>query len=110
MNEETKKILHLPITKEYFDKIVRGEKHTEYREYKLYWITRLMYYGFASKKDRFKNFDEIHFRNGYRKDSPFMRTKHEGTILKKAYFPIKRRQEYCFLIGIGEILETKNYN
>ena len=36
-----KRDLHLIVTKEWFDKIVSGEKTIEYREIKQFWISRL---------------------------------------------------------------------
>lgn len=50
----------LPIKKKWFDMIKSGEKKHEYREIKPYYNSRF--------KD--KLFEEIVFRNGYRKDSP----------------------------------------
>lgn len=34
------KILELPLKKEWYDMIERGEKREEYREYKEYWFKR----------------------------------------------------------------------
>lgn len=42
MNRADKKILHLILKKEFFDQIKSGEKTSEYRDYKLFWIKRLM--------------------------------------------------------------------
>lgn len=38
-----KKVLTLSVKKEWFDKIVSGEKTEEYREIKPYWVARLFY-------------------------------------------------------------------
>lgn len=38
-----KKVLTLSVKKEWFDKIVSGEKTEEYREVKPYWVARLFY-------------------------------------------------------------------
>jgi hypothetical protein len=62
-----KKILHLTLKKKWFDLIASGEKKIEYREDKPYWQKRLL------DGEEYKPFDEIHFRNGYSKDAPFMR-------------------------------------
>ena len=40
-----KKVLTLSVKKEWFDKIVSGEKKEEYREIKPYWVARLFYNG-----------------------------------------------------------------
>lgn len=53
-------ILHLNLTKKWFDMILSGEKREEYREWKEYWHTRL----------RNRKYDIVRFRNGYQKDAP----------------------------------------
>jgi len=99
--------LKLTLTKEWFDLIAKGEKVFEYREYKPHWISRLI-------KNGIKNFNEVHFTNGYGKHRPFMRVKFIGAgILNGANIkpengePIDNDKIY-FVIGLGEILETKN--
>ena len=57
-----KKIIHLNLKKEWYDKIKSGEKTIEYREYKSYWIKRLL-----------NPFDEIHFKNGYKKNAEIIK-------------------------------------
>jgi len=49
----------LTLKKEWFDKILSGEKSVEYREYKPYWQVRLR-----------KGPTSILFRNGYSKNAP----------------------------------------
>ena len=88
-----KKILHLTLKKKPFDLIASGKKKEEYREAKTYWINRLL------RKDK-KMFDEIYFKNGYKKDSPFMRVECKGIDL--------RVDDNIFVIKLGKILETKN--
>lgn len=39
---ESKKILSLTLKKEFFDQIKSGEKTSEFREHKAFWIKRLM--------------------------------------------------------------------
>lgn len=65
MNRADKKILHLILKKEFFDQIKSGEKTSEFREFKAFWIKRLM-----QSNGSFKHFDLVHFRNGYHKDAP----------------------------------------
>lgn len=62
MDGKMTRILHLTLMKKWFDLIAAGKKKIEYREIKPYWIKRLS-----------KDYDEIHFKNGYNKDCPFMR-------------------------------------
>lgn len=88
-----RRVLSLNLMGEYFDAIVDGTKKTEYREYKPYWKTRL----------EGRDYDEIHFRNGYAKKVPFMRVRFKG--VKK----IKRGGQAVFAIALGRILELRNY-
>ena len=81
-----KKILYLTLNRKWFDKIATGEKKIEYRDIKPYWIKRVEH----------KNYDEVYFRNGYQKNSPFMRVKYEG---------YKKTNRYELKLGI--ILEIK---
>lgn len=87
------RILHLTLKKKWFDLIASGEKKIEYREIKPYWTKRL----YA------KCFDEIHFRNGYAKDSPFMRVEFLGSDANGKFEGLK-----CYRIYLGEILELRN--
>jgi len=80
------RILHLTLKKEYFDLIASGEKTEEYRERKPYWMSRLLG----------RTYDEIHFRNGYRPDSPFMRVECKGIIPSQSHYVIK----------LGKVLES----
>lgn len=59
------KILHLTLTKEWFDLVVSGTKTEEYREKKPYWAKRLLN-------------DAIKFRNGYQKSSPNGLVRYQG--------------------------------
>ena len=85
--EVMKKILHLTLMKRWFDEIASGQKKIEYRDKKPYWEKRL----------EGKVFDEIHFKNGYAKDAPFMRVEWKGCVLKEEYE-----------IKLGRVLEIKN--
>lgn len=88
-----KRILSLTLMREYFDAIAEGTKRFEYREYKPYWTVRL--------QDR--DYDEVHFRNGYATKAPFMRVRFKGAKKRK------RNGEIVFAIALGKILELKNY-
>ena len=73
-------VLHLTLKKKWFDMIATGVKKEEYRDTKPYWYERLMYYDLVSRNNikpikrytEMKQFDEIHFRNGYGKNAPFI--------------------------------------
>ena len=101
--------MHLKLTlkKEWFDLIKNGDKKFEYREYKEYWISRLL-------KDGTRDFKEVHFTNGYGKHRPFVRVEFLGMLIMEGRYidaengePINANKKY-FVIGIGEILETRN--
>jgi len=66
---------------------------------KTYWTRRFTNHDDAS----FKHFDEIHFKNGYTKDSPFMRVEFLG-------FAKTKRIDYepYYVLKLGKILEAKN--
>jgi len=83
-----KRILHLTLLRKWFDLIASGKKTKEYREIKPYWNKRL-----AGKE-----FDEIHFKNGYSKNAPFMRVEWKGLT--------KENGEYVIILG--NVLEIKN--
>ena len=68
------------------------ERKTKYRENKLYWRKRLI--GIK--------YEEVHFRNGYTHDAPFMRIEYRG-LWKYG----KGRGSY-FGIRLGRILELKH--
>lgn len=86
------RILHLTLHKKWFDLIASGEKKIEYREMKPYWEKRL----------EGKEFDEVHFRNGYAKDAPFMRVQWLG-LEKYHNFDGK----LCYGILLGDVLEMR---
>lgn len=83
-------MLVLPIKKQWFNKILSGEKKEEYREIKPYYTTRfLKVLGFPKeqqamneddikelleKMETLKNFDVV-FRNGYSSKSPMITAK-----------------------------------
>ena|ERR1700751_2771776 len=101
-----KKILHLTLTKKWFDMILSGEKKEEYREIKPYWEKRFIKNEWEIKTFYFK---KIIFRNGYSKNAPQITVECECIEIGKckadwSYGSI----EDHFVIKLGEILETKN--
>jgi hypothetical protein len=88
-----KRILSLNLMREYFDAIAEGSKKTEFREYKAYWRTRL----------EGREYDEIHFRNGYSAKAPFMRVQFRGARKRKTARGIE------FAIALGKVIELKHY-
>ena len=73
-----KDILHLTLKKKYFDLIADGQKKIEYRDIKPYWTIR-----FIDNEGEIIKYKEIYFKNGYSKNSPFMRVKWNGLRLEK---------------------------
>jgi hypothetical protein len=98
-NNKMTKILHLTLKKEWFDQIAAGEKVEEYRENKPYWTKRLV-----DSANRYKQFNEIHFRNGYSKNAPFMKVK-AGCIFK-AYRKLEGQEQLVYIIELKEIIEV----
>jgi hypothetical protein len=92
-----KRVLHLTLKKKWFDLIASGEKDTEYREIKDYWERRF----FIKDTPIVRGFDEIHFRNGYKKDSPFMRVEWK-TLVAEPF-----NGNLCYAIKLGKILEVR---
>jgi ASC-1-like (ASCH) protein len=78
-----KRILYLTLKKKWFDLIKSGEKRIEYREVKPYWTKRLL-----DKDGLFKQWDEIHFRNGYGFDKPLLITEFWGIIEHNGFYEI----------------------
>lgn len=96
-----KKILHLTLKRKWFDLIADRVKTIEFRDIKPYWVKRL--------ED--KVFDEVHFRNGYSKDSPFMRVEFisiERVSPPRAWFS-NYDSNGQYAIYLGEILEIRNW-
>lgn len=102
-----KRILHLTLKKKWFDLIAEGKKCVEYREIKPYWRKRLQIAHVKSYTKvityRTKSYNEVHFRNGYHKDSPFMRVLWEH--MTYATYEGKK----CFAIELGPVLEIRNW-
>ena len=95
------KILHLNVKKKWFDLVAYGEKKIEYREYKPYWISRLM------ENSHFIHYDEIHIKNGYSrngKPAPIIKLTHVKTTLERVEYPETVETKMCFCIYLGEIV------
>jgi hypothetical protein len=124
------KILHLTLTKKWFDRISSGEKLEEYREIKQYWVKRLALcegktpvpHGYYCKKAncvscvtrgegfRPKHYDIIRFKNGYAKDAPTMDVECKGIRVGggKSEWGAEMYFDY-FVISLGKVLSISNY-
>ena len=56
-----------------------------------------------------KKFDEVHFKNGYHKDAPFVRVNHIMTTNDIMTNPMTDKEERMFKIHLGKIIEIKNW-
>lgn len=93
------KVLHLTLKKQWFDAIAKNIKKNEYREIKPYWKKRL----------EGNHFDEIHFKNGYQKNAPFMRVEFKGmskTFIRHEIFG-KIESVKVYDIKLGNVLEIR---
>ena len=104
-------ILHLTLKKKWFDLIASGAKTVEYREFKPYWEKRLL-----KTYNQCRDFNEIHFRNGYSKSAPFMRVSCNGIAIMPGTGGLlfkpqngEKLNGWQFAISLGAILELK-YN
>jgi hypothetical protein len=96
------RILHLTLHRKWFDAIATGQKVEEYRQPTAYWGNRLL-----EKEDGVwiqREFDEIHFRNGYSKGMPWMRVEWKGMK------PGTWEGREVMAIQLGKVLEIKNWN
>lgn len=110
-------ILHLTLTKKWFDEIASGEKIEEYRDLKEYWLKRLVDQvnrpNFLLHRPmwkntyevEFKHFDRIVFKNGYASDAPVMVVDCKGIKIDRNPFG-----EWCFVISLGDILYNSKNN
>lgn len=95
--------------------IETGGKIEEYREIKEYWMKRLLVnvqaddlqrQGFIDRNGQlygFRQYDEIHFRNGYSRDARKMTFKFNGTSVGQPVFKWFGRHEEgnIFIIHLG---------
>jgi hypothetical protein len=101
MNTTDKKILYLPLEKEYFEQIKAGTKTSEFRKYKEFWINRL-----TNPDGSFKHYDLILFQNGYRKDAPQMLVEFKGIKINKNMAGFLRWEKE-FEIALGKVEEIR---
>jgi hypothetical protein len=87
-------VLHLTLKRQFFERIAGGRQPYEHRKVKEYWTKRLEGH----------QFDEVHFKNGYGRNAPFMRVEVKG-ITKITFMG-----EPSYEIHLGQILEVQNYD
>ena len=93
------KIVSMPIKKEWFNMILRGEKKEEYREIKEHWRSRLLH-------DKTTHLKLI---NGYGRDKPFLLIELKNITVGtgKEEWGAVRGEEY-YVLELGEIIATGN--
>jgi hypothetical protein len=84
------RLLRLTLHRRYFAEIAARTKHTEYRERKPYWKSRL----------EGREYDAILFRNGYARNAPEMLVEFRGV----------RRSGKDYAIRLGRILQIKRWS
>lgn len=96
-------VLHLTITKKWFDMIASGEKKEEYRDKKVYWETRLF---FNSDSGQPRRWDYIEFKNGYNSTSPKIKVRFEGISIGLGLMTwgAELDREY-YIIQLGEVIK-----
>ncbi len=88
-------ILHLTLKRQWFDAIAAGTKTEEYRDQSPHWKRIL-----GPKADAgVCPWTEIHFRNGYRANAPFMRVECHGLRVGT------HNGRSCYIFTLGPILE-----
>lgn len=92
------RVLFLTLTKQWFDAIAQGKKKEEYREIKPYFAQRLL-----AGDGKPREYDEIHFRNGYAPKAPYMRVRWNGLRYRSM------SGNKVFAILLGRILKIKNW-
>ncbi len=118
-------ILHLTLTKKWFDLILSGEKKEEYREIKDYWIQRLTHFDmsvFVADRssqmphllnpyflDKWKQFDTIRFTNGYAKNAPSFDIECKGIRIDtgRKEWGAESGKQY-FVISLGNVISKRN--
>jgi len=93
INAPAPDVLQLTLHRTPFDAIACGTKKKEFRQCTPYWATRLI-----GRKYR-----EIHFRNGYATNAPWMRVVFKG-VTKQG-----RGQSAEYVIRLGNVIRFGNY-
>lgn len=101
-----KKILHLSVSKQWFDMIASGEKKEEYRKIKKYWKKRL--FNIVSDNGAVcryssKPFTHVSFTNGYGDDKPRIEKKIERITIgrpRKGWCPDEFLDKQYFVIKL----------
>lgn len=97
MTSNKDKVLYIPLKKEFYNRIATGEKDWESREYKDFWIKRLV-----NSDGSFKHYDFILFQYGYHKDAPQMLVEFKGVKINKNKIGFLKWEKE-FEIALGKV-------
>ena len=97
MTSNKEKVLYIPLKKEFYNRIVTGEKDWESREYKEFWIKRLV-----NSDGSFKHYDFILFQCGYHTDAPQMLVEFKGVKINKNKIGFLKWEKE-FEIALGKV-------
>jgi hypothetical protein len=86
-------ILHLILERDPFDRIAKGTKRLEYRDYTPYWRRRI----------ENRKYDFTQFRNGYATKAPEMLVEYRGYRIRG------KGKKAEFAIRLGRILKIKRW-
>jgi hypothetical protein len=107
------KILHLTLTKKWFDLIASGEKKEEYREIKPYWNRRFfdfVSYHSGEAGSIYRKYDVVRFKNGYAKDAPTMDVEYDGMTITGGIVEWGAEpHETYYVLRLGKVLSISNY-
>lgn len=100
------KTLHLPLKKEWYEMIERGEKREEYREFSPHWITRLMeWYCYDTWEglitNRIREYEAIKIFNDYDKFKYKLDCKYFDLVCFSYGYTKRRMMWECEGIEIG---------
>lgn len=99
---KNKKVLILPIKKQWFDLIKQRVKREEYREIKPYYDSRLLD---KENKEEFRHYDYVLFKNGYASNSPTLLVELKGIRMGagKPSWGAKLNKVY-YVLELGKIV------
>lgn len=123
-NQVLPAVLHLTLTKKWFDMIASGEKKEEYRELKKHWINRFVikdYRKYSTQLDAkdllasyreqplfnsiSNTFDYVEFKNGYSKKAPTLLLECKGITIGNAKPEWSDGfKDKCFVIALGKLV------
>ena len=102
-------VLHIPVTRKYFDAIVAGTKTVEYRDYTDFWCARLLLKDDRGEYRHARPYDIVRFRSGYTAHSPIVDVEFKRSELVE--YPDQPRfspYRLGFAIHLGKVLRTEN--